>query len=468
MDRDAGSVANNSFRPEKRQSRRWSTGKLKAAAIQGHRRAATVGERAARPVSFRRPAYFAISFPSLPMILSGRAPIRTPVAGGQIREDRRALGTLYALLTAVAWAAAIIFMKLSGETIPPFAFNVFRIAVSSCALVLTLFMAGQELFYRAPTSDYLILCASGIIAIAISDTLLLMALNRLGAGILAIVDCLYSPFVVLFAFILLGEKLRGWQWVGMALVLAGVLIAARHEPPKGAPPRQVLAGVVYGLLAMATVAFGIVLAKPTLEHSPVLWATTIRQIGALAVMIPAALVLPSRRQIFGTFKPARSWRYAVPATLLGSYLALIFWIGGMKYSLAGPAAILNQTTSIYVLIFASMFLGERFTARKVVAAVLTLGGVLLVTSADPGRPARPVRSDAPGSGRMRLCMSAPPVAGAQDPRISHQRDAPGIHEHSGVAQNIEIHSVLHASASMRTPGSTTWGVDELSGAADLR
>jgi drug/metabolite transporter (DMT)-like permease len=289
------------------------------------------------------------------------------------------MGTFFALMTAVMWAAAIIFLKRSGETIPPFALNVFRVAVSTVALVLTVVALGQDLTYGAPLTDYLTLFASGVIAIALSDTLLLMALNRLGAGIMAILDCLYAPFIVLFAFILLGERLGPWQWAGMSLVIVGVLIAARHEPPRGTTARQVLVGSVYGVLAMATVAFGIVIAKPVLERTPVLWATTMRQIGALIVMLPVALIGPGRGRIVRLFRPARNWKYAMPATLLGSYLALIFWIAGMKYSLAGPAAILNQTSSIYVLIFASIFLKEPFTARKVVASVLAIGGIVMVT-----------------------------------------------------------------------------------------
>ncbi|MFA4948120.1 MAG: DMT family transporter [Candidatus Krumholzibacteriia bacterium] len=289
------------------------------------------------------------------------------------------MGMFFALLTAVMWAAAIIFLKRSGETIPPFALNVFRVGLSSVLLVPTVIIAGQEIFYPAPLRDYLILFASGVVAIAISDTFLLMALNRLGAGIMAIVDCLYAPFIVFFAFIMLGERLGVWQWAGMALVIVGVLIAARHEPPRGTTAKQLLVGSLCGVVAMTTVAFGIVLAKPVLERSPILWATTMRQIGALIVMIPAALILPGRRRIFGLFRPARNWKYSVPATLLGSYLALIFWIGGMKYSLAGPAAILNQTSSIYVLIFASIFLKEPFTTRKVIASVLAMGGIAMVT-----------------------------------------------------------------------------------------
>jgi drug/metabolite transporter (DMT)-like permease len=196
---------------------------------------------------------------------------------------------------------------------------------------------------------------------------------------MAIIDCLYSPFVVFFAFALIGEKLGPWQYAGMLLVIVGVLIAARHEPPAGVPARQIAIGIFYGLLSMATVALGIVIAKPVLNRSPVLWATTIRQIGALAVLLPGALLVRSRRDIFSLFRPTRHWRYSLPATFLGSYLALIFWIAGMKYTMAGAAAILNQTSSVYILILASLFLKEPFTVRKAVASVLAIAGIVMVT-----------------------------------------------------------------------------------------
>ncbi len=289
------------------------------------------------------------------------------------------MGEFYALLTALMWASAVIYLKRSGESIAPFALNVFRVVISTAALLLTLVVVRQDILRPAPLADYLILVASGIIAIAISDTLFLMALNRVGAGIMAIIDCLYAPLVVLFAFMLLGEQLGFWQYAGMVLVITGVLIAARHEPPPGMHAREIVAGSIYGFLSMATVALGIVIAKPVLNRSPVLWATTVRQVGALAVMLPVALALRSRREIFSLFRPARHWRFSAPATFLGSYFALIFWIAGMKYTLAGAAAILNQTSSVLILVFASLFLKERFTLRKAIASVIAVAGIIMVT-----------------------------------------------------------------------------------------
>ncbi len=289
------------------------------------------------------------------------------------------MGELFSLAAAVAWAFAVILFKKSGETHAPFALNFFRVGVSCVLFVATLWLRGEELIRPVPLEDYVLLAASGIIAIAVSDTLFHKSLNRVGAGISAIVDCLYSPFVVLCAFLLLGERLGPWQYGGMLLVLGGVFVAARHTPPPGITTRQLVAGVFWGLAAMATLALGIVIAKPVLDRSPVLWATSIRQLASLAVMLPMTFSRRHRRRIAAAFRPGKGWCYALPGAILGSYVALLFWIAGMKYTAAGAAAILNQTSTIYVLVFASLFLGEAFTRRKVFASLLAIAGIAMVT-----------------------------------------------------------------------------------------
>lgn len=289
------------------------------------------------------------------------------------------MGEFYALLCALTWAAAVIFLRRSGETVSPFSLNLFRVGASSVLLIATVLVSGQGLLREADPRDVLILAASGIIAIAVADTLFHRCLNATGAGVTAIVDCLYSPFVVLFAFGLLGERLNGWQLAGMVAVVSGVLLASRHPAPEGVERSTLVKGVLQGIGAIACIAFGVVIAKPVLSRQPVLWATTVRQLFALAVLVPAALFSRNRARHLAVFRPHRAWRFTLPGTVLGSYLALIFWLSGMKYTQAGAAAILNQTSTIYVLVLASIFLKERFTRRKTAAAALAVGGILMVT-----------------------------------------------------------------------------------------
>ncbi|MBN2069967.1 MAG: DMT family transporter [Candidatus Krumholzibacteriota bacterium] len=289
------------------------------------------------------------------------------------------MGEIFALVTALIWAFAVILFKKSGEKVPPFALNFFRVGVASVLFVLTFIVIREPILGRAPARDYLILMLSGAIAIAISDTFFHMCLNAVGAGINALVDTLYSPSIIFFAYMILGEKLSLWHFGGLVLVVSGVFLTTKVEPPEGRTRRELVIGVIWGVISMLTLGLGIVIAKPVLERSPVLWATAVRQIGSFLVMIPVALIMPSRREVFSTFLPKKHWKYMIPATVLGSYLALIFWIGGMKYTRAGVAAILNQTSSIHILILASIFLKEPFTRNKLIAAALAISGIILVT-----------------------------------------------------------------------------------------
>jgi drug/metabolite transporter (DMT)-like permease len=289
------------------------------------------------------------------------------------------VGELLALLTALIWAAAVILLKKSGETVPPFALNLYRVTVSSALLLPTAALAGQVSVPSASLSDICLLVASGAIGVAVSDTLFHASLNRVGAGVSAIIDCLYSPLTVLLAFLVLKERLSALQLAGMIMVLGGVSAAARHEPPHGVAPRQIALGVVLGILAMISLALAIVIAKPVLDRSPLMWAVTVRQVGGLAVMVPIALLSRRRTQILAALRPSPVWLHSLPGAVLGSYLGMMCWIGGLKYTKVGVAAILNQSSTIYILILAAIFLKEPFTRRKLVASAVALAGIVLVT-----------------------------------------------------------------------------------------
>ncbi|MBU8870721.1 MAG: DMT family transporter [Gemmatimonadales bacterium] len=287
------------------------------------------------------------------------------------------MGEFYALSCALVWAGAVIFFRKSGESVPPFTLNFFRVSISSLMFLASLAAMGRPLLNQGSWTDILILMASGVISIAVSDTFFHMCLNRVGAGLNAIVSSLYSPFIVLFAFFMLGEKLGVRQFAGMGLIIGGVLVASRSKPPAGTNRRTLVTGILYGMLAMATLGFGIVLAKPVLTRSDVLWATTVRQLGAWVAMILVLFFRKDRRLVLEVFRPNPAWRFSLPGTVLGSYVALILWIAGMKYTATGTAGILNQSSTLFILILATWILKEPFSRRKGASVFLTLGGILL-------------------------------------------------------------------------------------------
>lgn len=302
------------------------------------------------------------------------------------------IGQICALLTAVCWSSALILFKRSGETLSPLALNLFKNVIGLILMALTLFIvaavSGRELVSLAEvsTDDVLLLLLSGFVGIAVADTIFLYSLNLIGVGLQAIVDCVYCLFVILFAWMLLADVPTASLYVGAAMILGGVFVCSRHEPPPGRTRSQLTAGVLLGAFSIGLMAIGIVVIKPVLDppmmNFPLISATVLRLIGGTVPLLLWAAVSPQRHKLFAGFRPGPVWKWAVPGSFLGAYLSMLLWIAGFKYTQAAIAGILNQTSTIFAVLLAAVFLGETLTRRKLLAMSLALGGVVVVTVGD--------------------------------------------------------------------------------------
>jgi drug/metabolite transporter (DMT)-like permease len=66
-------------------------------------------------------------------------------------------------------------------------------------------------------------------------------------------------------------------------------------------------------------------------------------------------------------------------SFLGTFLSVIFWLAGYKFTLAGRAAIYNQLSTIFIIILAAIFLKEVMTKKKWAAVSLALAGAFIVS-----------------------------------------------------------------------------------------
>ncbi len=293
------------------------------------------------------------------------------------------VGRASALSAAMTWAVALVLFRKSGETVPPIGMNLFKNIIGTSLLVVTLIVMGESwaTLGQYPVEDIYLLVISGFLGLALADTFLFYSLNLVGVSLFAIVDCAYSPIVLLVSWVLISEALTPVHYVGGAMILGGLLVATRHPPPPDRTRRQIVACMLLGVLSIALMAVGIVIAKPVLEADgfPLIWATTIRLVAGTVALAAITAASPQRRVIAATFRPGRVWRYSVPASVFGTYLAMVFWVAGFKYTRATIAAVLNQTSVIFAIILAAVFLKERITPRKAAAILMAVCGVVLVT-----------------------------------------------------------------------------------------
>ena len=288
-------------------------------------------------------------------------------------------GETLSLATAVVWALAIIMFKKSGESVHPIGLNLAKDVLAVMLFLPTIFLFGSELFRNAPAKDYILLFLSGGLGIGVADTLLFICLNRIGAGLTAIVDCLYSPFVIVLSCFFLGETLTFYQMIGAGMILSAVFVATYQRGTKQVDRRNIVIGVLYGASSLLMTAIGIVLVKPVLDRSPLLWVTEMRLLSGVTVLCVILLFHTRRKPILKSIISAKHWAITLAGSFMGGYLAMILWLAGMKYTQASTSAVLNQTTNVFIFIFAAIFLRERITTQRTVGIVIAVLGALLVT-----------------------------------------------------------------------------------------
>lgn len=289
------------------------------------------------------------------------------------------LGKIFALMCALSWAFAVLLFKRSGETLRPLALNLYKTVVTFILLLPILLVARIPLVPRSLTAgEWLALAASGVLGIAVSDSLFFRCLNQLGAGLTAIVDCLYSPMVMGVSVLFLGERPGIRQIGGAALVTFAVLAAAftTGEAPK--PGKRIISGMAYGAAAMLTLAVGVSLMKPVLKKAPLFWATEIRTLGALVALTGIVSFNGQRKQIFSSLLDRKNLRFALPGSFLGTFLSMTMWVAAFRMTDVASAAVLNQTSTVFIVILAALWLKEPFTRRRLLATLLAAAGSLLV------------------------------------------------------------------------------------------
>jgi len=290
------------------------------------------------------------------------------------------VGDLYAIGSALVWSFSVILMRVAGYQIPPIPLTFFKSCVALFLLIITLILFGESLFVDLSGSEYLRLIISGAVGISIADAMIAASLNRLGASLQALADCAYTPVITLVGFFMFGEMLSGWEIIGGLLVVSGVFAGAVMKA-EVATKKDLMIGILLAASAHAIMGVGILMVRDIYREESVIWVTSFRfLVAVVAMLIYAYFRWPGnlKKRLFMGFYRVDMWRTIIPMALLGTFLTTLFWIAGFKYLEAGRAAIYNQLSTVFIILLAYFFLGEKLTKRKMLGVVLALTGASIV------------------------------------------------------------------------------------------
>jgi len=288
------------------------------------------------------------------------------------------IGDISATMAALLWSVSVILMRIAGYQIQAIPLNIFKNTVAILGFFIVILITGAPLHVDLTTNEWLMMVGSGVLGIAIADVLFLAALNRLGASLQAIVDCVYAPSIIVTAFILFDETIGIVELIGGSMIGTAVVVGAKNTAEVRSK-KDLYLGLSMGVVSHVLMAVGALMIRDIYREHSVAWVCFYRFLIANGLLLGWAYMTGFGQNPLIAFKLPKTWKYTIPSALLGAFLATIFWLSGFKYQVAGRAAIYNQLASVFIALLAILVLKEKVTFRKAVSIGLGIAGALLIS-----------------------------------------------------------------------------------------
>ena len=170
-----------------------------------------------------------------------------------------------ALLAAFCWSLASLISADVSRSLGGIGFNRIRLIIVSMMLIA---YATVDSTWSSINSEFLIIIIiSGIIGIFLGDTLLFLALQRIGPRRNNILFALAAPFTIILNIIILNEQMNLLEFAGCLFVFIGVVVAITFGTKKNNQHRwekiegSIKIGIIFGILAALGQAIGIIMMK---------------------------------------------------------------------------------------------------------------------------------------------------------------------------------------------------------------
>ena len=289
---------------------------------------------------------------------------------------------LIAILAAVCWAfASLISADLTRE-IGALAFN--RIRLFFVSLMLIGYTTYIDTWHTLNTNTLTIILISGVIGIFLGDTLLFMALQRIGPRRNNILFSLAAPFTVLLNIVLLNEVMSLLNLIGCIGVFCGVVIAIMYGKTKNNEHRwemiegSLSIGILMGISAALCQAIGIIMMKPILVSGVDPIASAALRTTISFVLLSSTFLIKSSNFISKNKINFSIIFKTILSGFLGMALGMSLLLIALQKADAGIVATLSSTSPIMILFLIWILTNKKPSLGAWIGTIVALVGTGLI------------------------------------------------------------------------------------------
>ena len=271
------------------------------------------------------------------------------------------------VVTTVLWSSAFAGIRAGLEAYGPGQVALFRFLVASAVLAVYAALTRMRL---PELRDLPAVFLAGLLAFAIYHVALNYGEVTVSAGSASILIATAPVFTALLAVAFLGERLRVWGWVGMAISFLGSAMISLGEG--GGLSLDSRAALI--LLAALCTSLYFVFQRPYLEKYGALAFTTYAiWAGTLLTLVYLPGLLSQARTA-----PAGTTLTMVYLGVFPTAIAYVTYAYAFSRMAASRAASFLYVIPIMAYVIAWLWLGEVPTPLTVAGGAVTLTGVIIV------------------------------------------------------------------------------------------
>ncbi len=294
------------------------------------------------------------------------------------------IGEGAALAVSLCWSASAIFFAIASQRLGALVVNRGRLVLASALLVAThLAIYGSLIPMHASSSQWLWLSLSGLVGLAIGDSLLFQAYVDLGPRLSMLLVSTSPVISAVLATIFLGQSLSPSLAIGILVTMGGVawvILEPDGSPSAAEENRHRFRGVLLGLGASAGQAVGLVLSKLGLSAGfPALSGVVIRMLSATVVLWLFALV---QKQVRSTISRLTGDPNAVlplfGGAVAGPYLGVWLSLVAIQSAPVGIASTLMALPPIFMVGIDRVLFHKHIGWQAMAGTLVATGGVALL------------------------------------------------------------------------------------------
>jgi drug/metabolite transporter (DMT)-like permease len=283
--------------------------------------------------------------------------------------------TLLALANLL-WAGNWVIGRALRDAFDPISLNFWRWVIAAGVLApfaLPGLAAKRDVIRR--NAGYLLLIA--LISVSVFQTLVYLGLRTTTAVNAVLINSSGPMFILVFAWMMQGERARPRQLAGILLSAAGILVITSHGELARVAQLEFHAGDAWILLAVAIWGVYSVLLKRRPPELGGIHFLFVLAVAGVVLMLPAFALQT-------WYAPPRMPDAAELAAVLyvglaASVFAFLFWNRGVEAVGPNAAGFTLHLLPVFGTLLAIAFLGERFAAFHAVGIATIIAGVVLAT-----------------------------------------------------------------------------------------